>query len=570
MFDLKKIALQTLKIAIVLLLAFAVYTDQVFAQSSPEEIDMLIIYTPAARNLEGSEQKIQIKANSLVNELNTSLQNSKNDTRFRLVKVGEIEYQEEVTEDAFVTLQNNLINITDSSKLIAKKVKELKNQAGADVVMMMTNLPPSSCGVAYSITKNIFNQAPPEYFSDHAAGIYNTKCFTMAFIHEVSHIMGNRHAGRKQSDAVTDEAYAYEFIDPQANPRKWLITITSGGVQDSTMIPYWSNPEVEYHGAKIGKYGSSCESCVANLTRSYIASISPKKTGGIVQWDLGSTGQSNNPAVITIKGRVSVPYSIISISTDSGTTWKEFVANKTEVLITLDKNQTDTKFLYKVNNGNIYTQNRPLIDPSNDTIQKSCSVSINKNEFTQGEAIIGTLTAKSSKNPSETARLLLKKVDNSKINPRPDGSNLIENISAGTNYYLLEEAMCQTGNNQSCSGTAAINALAPGKYQLHCDLPEEPQKCSGNPNCSYNGGPFSCDGWQSCGDKDFVTFEVKKAADQTPKITSPDYNKNNVVDIYDYTKLLQHFGTTNCSLNLIGECLLNQKDIDVLVGKYGK
>ncbi len=67
---------------------------------------------------------------------------------------------------------------------------------------------------------------------------------------------------------------------------------------------------------------------------------------------------------------------------------------------------------------------------------------------------------------------------------------------------------CMTGDATGCSSSTVISDLPAGDYKLHCDLPTDPQRCSGNPNCTYEGGSVTCSGWASCSSQDNTTLQV--------------------------------------------------------------
>lgn len=48
-----------------------------------------------------------------------------------------------------------------------------------------------------------------------------------------------------------------------------------------------------------------------------------------------------------------------------------------------------------------------------------------------------------------------------------------------------------------------------------------------------------------------------------------DANKNCLIDIYDYTALMQHYGENNCSYNLVGDCTIDNLDVQELIKQYG-
>lgn len=69
---------------------------------------------------------------------------------------------------------------------------------------------------------------------------------------------------------------------------------------------------------------------------------------------------------------------------------------------------------------------------------------------------------------------------------------------------------CATGSSVACQSSTVISDLPAGDYKLHCDLPTNPQRCSGNPNCNYEGGTVDCiaNGWESCSNQDNVDLTV--------------------------------------------------------------
>lgn len=215
----------------------------------------------------------------------------------------------------------------------------------------------------------------------------------------------------------------------------------------------------------------------------------------------------------------------------------------------------------------IYTVQTPVA-PSQEIISKQCSVSIDKTTLTDKDTFTVSVTGKSSKSSDEPLKLWIKKVDNNKILPLPVGSKLIENLDAGTNYYLFADPVCQTKNNQECSDQITITALPTGKYQVFCDLAEAPNSCSGNPNCPYKDGSSPCEGFVACSTTDSVTFDVTTSI-VPPSIQDPDYNNNKIVDIYDYNSLITNYGKTDCSFNLVGTCTLDLNDLNKFISSYG-
>ena len=67
---------------------------------------------------------------------------------------------------------------------------------------------------------------------------------------------------------------------------------------------------------------------------------------------------------------------------------------------------------------------------------------------------------------------------------------------------------CTTSSSVACNDTVTLTNLPTGNYKVHCDLPTDPQKVSGNPNCTFNGGTEACSGWDDAGALDNYSFSV--------------------------------------------------------------
>ena len=139
-------------------------------------------------------------------------------------------------------------------------------------------------------------------------------------------------------------------------------------------------------------------------------------------------------------------------------------------------------------------------------LQKTCSVQAVSTNISAGQPVQASLWARSLSSSSDPSNLYIAKSDYTRISPAPAGTT--ELAYNGRYYYIA--ASCNTSQGQNCTAVAEIPDLAPGDYYLHCDLPNDPQKCSGNPNCTYEGGSVDCtsSGWQSCSDYDNLLVSI--------------------------------------------------------------
>lgn len=85
-------------------------------------------------------------------------------------------------------------------------------------------------------------------------------------------------------------------------------------------------------------------------------------------------------------------------------------------------------------------------------------------------------------------------------------------------YYAFDDMNCITRGFGACIGGGTVT-LPAGNYEIHCDLPSNPRKCSGNPFCTINGNGTTCNttgtpactdcvatGWEGCLGNDTVNY----------------------------------------------------------------
>lgn len=108
--------------------------------------------------------------------------------------------------------------------------------------------------------------------------------------------------------------------------------------------------------------------------------------------------------------------------------------------------------------------------------------------------------------PEEVRAFIASKTPNTYINPVPPGLNP-PLVSMDYVHYQINSTSCNSAS-QTCTATTSINNLPPSNYYFMCDMPTDPRRCSGNPRCEFNGGPYSCSGYENCGSNDWTEFTV--------------------------------------------------------------
>ena len=134
------------------------------------------------------------------------------------------------------------------------------------------------------------------------------------------------------------------------------------------------------------------------------------------------------------------------------------------------------------------------------TVAKTCSVSLSSASIATGQSVNVTTTGSGG-----TVKTTLSRTDSGTISL----GQLFFTDSSGHKYYDI-------------TGTPTLTGLTAGEYKVFCHVAEEPNKCSGNPFCAYEGaspGIQGCEGWVSCSGSDNAGLTVAVC---TSDVNCPD------------------------------------------------
>ena len=208
-------------------------------------IDVMVVYTSAARIGAGSTEAMEALIYLAVEETNLSYFNSQVTQRLRLVHRAELSYTESGNAQ---TDRNRLQNPSDGHM---DNVHALRDMYGADVVsLIVQNAGANLCGIAYimsPVTTAFENYAFSVVASNCATGYYS-------FGHELGHIMSARHDWYVDSTNNSPYTYNHGYAYPPGQWRTVMAYNSACAAQNTscTRIPYWSNPNVTYGGVPMG------------------------------------------------------------------------------------------------------------------------------------------------------------------------------------------------------------------------------------------------------------------------------------------------------------------------------
>lgn len=205
------------------------------------QVDILVVYTPAARTAAGGTTAIGNLIDLAITETNNSYLNSGVAHRVRLVHKAETAYTE-AASDAFSVALDALTATNDG---FMDEVHTLRNTYGADQVSLIINSS-TSCGIAWVMS------TPSTSFASNAFSVTARECATgyYSFGHELGHNMSARHDWFVDTVNNSPFSYNHGYFSP-TNAWRDVMSYANGCPGSCPRIPYWSNPTVTYTNGQV-------------------------------------------------------------------------------------------------------------------------------------------------------------------------------------------------------------------------------------------------------------------------------------------------------------------------------
>ncbi|MFT7517751.1 MAG: hypothetical protein ACI84O_001552 [Myxococcota bacterium] len=204
------------------------------SRSGNPDIDLLLVYSTAAKNAVGGASAMSSKINLAISETNSAYTSSGVTQQVHLVHSEEMVGYVEPSN--FGTILSDLSGTNDGKM---DSVHGLRDQYAADCVAMICQNG-AYCGIAYLMTNVSTN------FANSAFSVTNYSCATgyYSFGHELGHNMGSNHDPQNASSG----AYSYSYGFRTSNNSYRTIMAYSPG----TRIRRFSGPNVSYNGYTMG------------------------------------------------------------------------------------------------------------------------------------------------------------------------------------------------------------------------------------------------------------------------------------------------------------------------------
>lgn len=247
----------------------------------PGRLDVMAVYTPAARSIVGGTAAMRALINLAVVESNTAYTRSAVSPRIRLVYAGEMTGYTE--NGGFSTELNRIANPSDG---FMDEVHGLRNAFGADLVSLIIRGDGSLCGIGF-----LMNTLSAGFASNaFSVSAYNCATGNYTFSHEMGHNMGLRH------DRIADPSaglfpYSHGYVDATNNFR--TIMGVASGCGGCPRIQNFSNPNVLFNGFPTGVPQASASSADAAASLNGTASVVANWRTQVVDVDYGPDGKSD-------------------------------------------------------------------------------------------------------------------------------------------------------------------------------------------------------------------------------------------------------------------------------------
>ncbi len=238
-------------------------------------IDVMVVYTPSARNALGGTAAIEALIDSYVTFTNTAYRFSGVLHRFRLVHAAEVQYVE--SGNSIIDLER-LRAVNDG---FMDEVHPLRDTWGADLVSLINTS--GSAGVAFQM------QTLSPAFASSAFSAIGADTGPLppglVFAHETGHNLGCTH-NNEPGGGTGLFCYSFGFRTPD---QQWRTIMSSS---PGTFVNLFSSPLLEIDGQPLGIAGDGCPPGAADNVRSLneaaptVAAFRPTMVPPTCPWDL--------------------------------------------------------------------------------------------------------------------------------------------------------------------------------------------------------------------------------------------------------------------------------------------
>ena len=238
----------------------------------PAQFDVMIVYTPAARDSEGGVSGIEATAALAVESANAAYANSGIHTRARLVRTQEVEYAESGSANT------DLERLASADDGAMDEVHAWRDACHADLVSLFVENFSSTTDIA-GVAKIavLFHGGKPlgQEFNGFTT-VIAAYASPFTFAHEVGHNFGCLHAmGDPQQGLSSNFPYGYgwRFAGNDGTQYRTVMAYAPG-----SQIPYFASPSILYKGVPTGVANAADDARLMNENAALVADFRSKRT----------------------------------------------------------------------------------------------------------------------------------------------------------------------------------------------------------------------------------------------------------------------------------------------------
>ncbi len=352
-------------------------TDELAASTSAEPavladaplgatiVDVMIVYTPAARIAEGGTDGINNNINLAMQKANTAHTNSNTQVYLNLVHRAEVNYTE-------VDYSTDLDNLTFSggTNSAMDEVQSWRDQYGADMVCLLEN-EPGTGGVGWLLRSS---SGRPDLAFCLARVQQSDSTYTV--VHEWGHNMGCGHSRTQTFQPGTNGLYSYssgwQWSDTKASPYTGYCSVMTYENFDNTgpneyiRVGYFSNPSINYIGNSTNATGNSTNGNNALTIRTMKTVLAGYRTSMVlpsVTLSLSGSPMAESGGVATVTATLSATYSqpvTVNLAfSGSATPVNDYTLSRTNIVI--DPGSTTSSLTLTAVQDALYESNEAII-----------------------------------------------------------------------------------------------------------------------------------------------------------------------------------------------------------------
>ncbi len=280
------------------------------AGDAPTTIDVMVVYTTAAKGGAGGLAGMNALIDLAVAEANAAYSNSLINVQLNLVYRGEVSY----TETANASTDLTHLQSTSDGQL--DSVHALRTQYGADLVTLVVETMNTYAGLGYVMSP------PSSGFDVYGFNVvlrsYMSGTYTYA--HELGHNMGCAHDRQNStSQGAYSYSYGYRFTDTNNVQYRTVMAYAPGA-----RIPYFSNPNVSFNGTPTGVDSASTNSAdnAASINNTAATVAAFRSSSSLFNFDgvNPTVGESDGTVTFTVlRSGSTASNATVAFATSAGT-----------------------------------------------------------------------------------------------------------------------------------------------------------------------------------------------------------------------------------------------------------